>query len=373
MVETILGAAALLSAGINIWQWLAARRFPLHARAAQRDFAPGLTLFKPLKGADDETPVCLESWLAQDYSGPVQILFGVADPNDPVCEIVRDLKKLYPDRDVDLVICNPILGANAKVSTLTYLESKAKHPFWVVSDADVFAPEDLLSEIAHEFRNDETALVNCFYKLEPPASAAMLWESVAINADFWSQVCQSNSMKPMDFALGAVMAARRTAVEKIGGFRSLLNQLADDYQLGHRIAATDGRIRLSSVVVECREKPKNFREVWKHQLRWARTIRVCQPVPYFMSILANMTLWTIAWIAVNGVTPAARVLLILRVLTAMSNQARLTDGRRAAEAVFAPIKDLLQFAVWVCAFSGSTVTWRGETFRVLRDGELVRA
>ena len=27
--------------------------------------------------------------------------------------------------------------------------------------------------------------------------------------------------------------------------------------------------------------------VWKHQLRWARTIRVCQPVPYFFSLLSN--------------------------------------------------------------------------------------
>lgn len=373
MLGAILGAAALVSAGINLWQWLAARRFPIHQRAPLTGFTPGITLLKPLKGADDETPVCLESWLAQNYSGKVQVLFGVADANDPVCDIVRELIGLYPDRNLELVICQPIRGANAKVSTLTYLEEKAKHDFWIVSDADVFAPEDLLAQIAQQFQRAVTSLVNCFYTLSPPTNPAMVWESVAINADFWSQVCQSNSMKPMDFALGAVMAVRRSALEKIGGFKPLLNQLADDYQLGHRIAKAGGKIELSPCVVECREAEKTLREVWSHQLRWARTIRVCQPAPYFLSILSNSTLWTLAWICVEGFVPAARVCLILRVLTAIQNQARLTGQQeRGAEAIFAPIKDLLQFAIWLCAFTGSKVTWRGETFRVGAGGELTR-
>src|SRR5688500_11063363 len=105
MLEMVLGAAALLSAGINIWQWIAGARFPLHKRSGRREFSPGITLFKPLKGADDETPVCLESWLAQDYRGPVQILFGVASASDPICDVARDLIKMYPDRDAELVIC----------------------------------------------------------------------------------------------------------------------------------------------------------------------------------------------------------------------------------------------------------------------------
>lgn len=371
MLGAILGTAALVSAGINLWQWLAARRFPIHRRATPSGFAPGITLFKPLKGADDETPVCLESWLAQSYGGEVQVLFGVADENDPVCEVVRELIGLYPERDLELVICNPIRGANAKVSTLTYLEARAKHDFWIVSDADVFAPEDLLLQVAQQFERREVSLVNCFYALSPPSNAAMVWESVAVNADFWSQVCQSNSMKPMDFALGAVMAVRRSALKEIGGFTSLLNHLADDYQLGNRIAKAGGRIELSPVVVECRESEKTFREVWRHQLRWARTIRVCQPAPYFFSILSNATVWTLAWAVVEGFSPAARMCLILRVLTAVQNEARLTAQReRGVEAIFAPVKDLLQFGIWLCAFTGSAVEWRGQKFRVGRGGEL---
>src|SRR4051812_272731 len=132
MLSAILGTVAVVSAGINIWQWIAAGRFPLHRRvgtntpSASLAVPPdGVTLLKPLKGADDETRACLESWFTQDYRGPLQILFGVADANDPVCEVVRDIQKQHPDCDAQLVICDPILGANAKVSTLTYLEKKA--------------------------------------------------------------------------------------------------------------------------------------------------------------------------------------------------------------------------------------------------------
>src|SRR5687768_618241 len=178
MLSAIFGSIALLSAGLNLWQWWAGWRFPLHRRAGKRDFTPAVTLFKPLKGADEETYACLESWLTQDYRGPVQVLFGIADPRDPVCEIVRDLRDKFPDRDIQLVICEPLLGANAKVSTLRHLQKEASHPFWIISDADVFAPSDLLSEMMPKFEGNDVALVNCFYSLPPAKSIAMLWENI---------------------------------------------------------------------------------------------------------------------------------------------------------------------------------------------------
>ena len=373
MLAAILGLIAVLSAGINIWQWWAAGRFPLHKGTGRRDFAPGVTLFKPLKGADEETSACLESWLRQDYPGPIQVLFGVADPRDPVIEIVRDLRDKYPDRDTQLVICDPILGANAKVSTLRYLQKEASHPFWVISDADVFAPPKLLLETIQKFQPAEVGLVNCFYRLPPAKSMAMLWENIGVNADFWSQVCQSNSMKPMNFALGAVMAVRRGAIEMIDGFHPLLNHLADDYQLGRRLADSGRKIELSNIVVECREGPKSFVEVWRHQLRWARTIRVCQPGPYFASILSNTSVWAAFWLIASPESRLAPFCFFIRIITAMHNEFRLTRSfAQAMEALLTVPKDFLQLLVWLCAFVGNTVVWRGEKFRVKRGGELVR-
>ena len=370
----ILAALALLSLVLNLWQWLMAVRFPLHRRAADTSHAPGVTLLKPLKGCDAETAACLRSWFQQDYAGPVQVLFGVATEDDPVCTLVRELLAAHPERDAQLVICRESLGPNAKVSSLAQLESHARHEVLVVSDADVWVPPDLLANLVAPLREAQTGLACCFYQLAQPANLAMRWEAIATNADFWSQVLQAQSLKPLDFALGAVMATTRKQLAGIGGFRALVDYLADDYQLGHQIATQGARIALCPLVVECRSAPMTTREVWAHQVRWARTIRVCQPVPYFFSILSNATFWPLLWLAVQpGWRVAAVVVgcLILRWAAAWYCERKLGGRTQPRSWWLAPIKDLLQVAIWALAFVGNHVTWRGRRFRVTGGGRLV--
>jgi ceramide glucosyltransferase len=219
-------------------------------------------------------------------------------------------------------------------------------------------------------------LVCCFYRLANPTTLAMQWEAIATNADFWSQVLQSRSLKPIDFALGAVMATRRRRLEEIGGFAGLVDCLADDYQLGNRIARRGYSIAISPVVAECWSAPMGWAAVWKHQLRWARTIRVCQPVPYFFSFLSNASFWPLLWLIVRPAAPVvacAFVCLLFRVLTALNLQQRLTRNRPPyAWGWLVPIKDLLQAAIWLLAFMGDRIEWRGVRMRLRRDGTLVR-
>jgi ceramide glucosyltransferase len=271
----------------------------------------------------------------------------------------------------------------------------------IISDADVHVPPDFLANVVSPLREDNVGLVSCFYRLANPATLAMQSEAIAINADFWSQVLQAQSLKPLDFALGAVMATTRGCLESIGGFEALVDFLADDYQLGNLIARRGGRIVLSPVVVECRESPKNWRAVWQHQLRWARTIRVCQPLPYFFSILSNATLWPLLWLiasfpssrettyttTVSGVTAVIAVefdllpkallfvpaIWLARILTAMYQASKLTRSHsHRAFYWLVPIKDLLAAVVWALSFLGNSVEWRGQRYRVRRGGKLGR-
>ena len=401
ILNLIFSSLALLSFALTLWQWLVARRFPLHQRVgdiqsspnpsrSRREEAltqPPLTLLKPLKGCDPSTEDCLRSWFTQQYTGSVQILFGVAAADDPVCGIVRQLAQEFPDRDTQLVVGTPLAGANAKVTKLVELERLAKHALLVISDADVRVPPDFLANIVAPLcglppklaGTQVCGLVCCFYRLANPTTAAMQWEAVAINADFWSQVLQSRSLKPIDFALGAVMATRRQQLEEIGGFAPLIDCLADDYQLGNRIARRGYSIALSPVVVDCWSAPMDWVAVWKHQLRWARTIRVCQPAPYFFSLLSNATLWPLLWLGVRpGSATLACVLVgcLVRILTALDLQHRLNQvpipGGRASwrYAWIIPVKDLLQAALWLLAFLGNRVEWRGKRMRLRPDGSL---
>lgn len=378
-LNLILAVLAWLSFALALWQWVAARRFPLHRRVTDLSFAPAITLLKPLKGCDATTAESLQSWFNQNYAGPAQILFGVADASDPVCTIVRELIEKNPGRDAQAVVCAESPGANGKVSTLVQLVRLAKHELILVSDADVRVPPDFLANIAAPLRDSKVGLVNCFYRLANPATTAMRCEAVAINADFWSQVLQSTNLKPPDFALGAAMLTRRKLLEEIGGFAAWVNCLADDYQLGHRIAQRGHRIALCPVVVECWDAPMNWCDVWKHQLRWARTIRVCQPVPYFFSILSNATLWPLLWLIASLVWSKtlcapliAVVCLLIRIVLAQNLQRRFMQSRdNIAPPWLAPVKDLQQAAIWAGAFLGNTVEWRGQKMRLRRDGTLI--
>ncbi len=393
IASIILAALAVLSLLLNLWQWLAARRFPLHERVTDKNFTPPISLLKPLKNCDAETGRCLESWLKQNYSGEVQILFGVASADDPVCSLVRKLMAENLQVEAELILCAESFGANAKVSTLVQLQRKARHEIIVISDADIAVPNDFLANVVAPLRDVNVGLVNCFYRLANPQTLAMQWEAIAINADFWSQVLQAKSLKPIDFALGAVMATRRENLKTIGGFESLVNFLADDYQLGNRIARAGKKIILSPVVVECWERPMNFREVFAHQLRWARTIRICQPLPYFFSILSNATLWPLVWLVYelfavflaiqkyehdttfviwhpHPIFFAPLVLIAIRILIAMELQRRLTKKYSWIFAWLVPIKDLLGAIVWALAFFGNKVEWRGERYKILRSGKL---
>ena len=405
-----------------LWQWCVAWRFPLHRRVKAAPFSPGVTLLKPLKGCDEMTEDCLRSWLAQEYAGPRQVLFGVAEADDPVCPVVRRLLKEFPDAEAQLVVCGPPAGTNLKVSKLVELERLARHELVIISDADVKVPPDCLANMAAPLAEAKVGLVSCFYRLANSPTPPMRWEATAANADFWSQVLQARSLKPLDFALGAVMATRRRQLVEIGGFQALADCLADDYQLGRRIAQRGYRLELSPLVVECWSAPTGWVAVWKHQLRWARTIRVCQPAPYFLSILSNPTLWPLLFLAVNPTGPVLLFSLACwaaRIAMALDLQARLGASpqskvhspqstvhspqstvhspqstvhspqstvhspqskvrswevggwRRVRGGWLALLKDLLQAAIWLLAFTGSSIEWRGRRMRLRRDGTMV--
>lgn len=380
LLKAIFAALAILSFALLLWQYFAARKFPLHQRIASAAFSPALSLLKPLKGCDATTAASLETWFRQDYPGLVEILFGVASADDPVCAIVHELMQKYPKTDAQLLIRGETTDANAKVSTLIQLERAAKHDLILTSDADVRVPPDFLGNVVAPLRRPETALVNCFYRLANPATNAMQWEAIAVNADFWSQVLQSQTLRPLDFALGAAILLRRKSLEAVGGFQAIANCLADDYQIGNKIAKHGGHIALCPVVVECWDAPMNWRDVWKHQLRWARTIRVCQPLPYFFSILSNATLWPLLWLiaalifAKTWCAPLTAIaFMLIRVALAQNLQRRFLESRQdPAPFWLVPVKDLLQTAIWVATFFGNTVEWRGQKMRLRRNGELER-
>lgn len=373
--EFVFLTLAIISAVIMVWQFKVAVAFPLRRKIYAPASFPSITILKPLKGADNFTEDCLRSWLDQVYNGKLQFIFIVDSADDPSAKICEKLAKERPGLDVLILVNKMKHGSNSKISKLVTVEKEIKYDIVVVSDADVKASSDLLSSSAGLFSNQEIGLVCSFYYLANPENFAMKLEAVAINSDFWSQVLQARSIKPMNFALGAVMMIRRTALEKIGGFKSVVNKLADDYWLGRLISESGWKVEVSPMPVALYHQKSDLADVLSHQLRWARTIRVCEPVPYFFSVISNSTLWATLYFATASNSMTA--LLILGVILAMRTafavilSSKLVNKPPKIWNFCIPvIKDLAQAIIWALAFCGNRVKWRGKTYKVFKDGSM---
>jgi ceramide glucosyltransferase len=337
--------------------------------------SPGITVFKPVKGLDRESRECLQSFLTQDYQ-PYQVLFGVADPADPVVPLLNELRRETPPGRLEIIFCPEHLGHNPKVSTLCQLEPQARYDLLVVADGDVKVGPDFLSRMAAALQEPGVGLVSCPYRAGESRSLGSWLEALTISADFIPSVAVAHYVEGIRFALGAALAFTRTALERIGGFAALGDYLADDYQLGWQIHQAGFQVKLLPYVVETVNPRLSFRDYLAHQLRWARTYRVCRPLGYFAYGITHTLVVSLALALASGLASwalgLAAATLTLRLGLAWCSEVVCLGGRLTLPAFcLVPVKDLLAFFLWLSSFLGNTVVWKGQRFRLTREGRLV--
>jgi len=337
---------------------------------------PTVTILKPLKGLDVDLYENLSTFCRQDYP-TFQIIFGVADANDPAVQVVRQLQAHYPSVRIDLIVDGRIYGTNYKVSNLHNMYRVAKYDVVVIADSDIRVRSDYLRRLVTPLDDPQVGLVTTLYRAVNTGGLPTLVESLFINTDFSPMVLVARIVEKPTYAFGATMALRRSTLDAIGGFLPLANYLADDYHLGHRVAERGYRLALSDVVVETVLAVGGWRRLFDHQLRWARTYRNCRPGGYFASLLTHGTLWATLNLLYNHCSPlaclAAAAVYAVRISVARTIATRyLQAPLRWSEAFMVPLKDLFVSCVWALCFAGDTVHWSGHEFRVLRGGQMVR-
>ena len=339
-------------------------------------FLPPISILKPLKGTDPEIYESFRSHCLQDYP-EYEIIFGVSDPNDPAVESVKALQREFPDRRIQLVVSEKILGANVKVSNLAQMLTGARYDHLIVNDSDIRVEPDYLRRVTAPLANSQVGLVTCLYRGVPGATLGSRLEALGISTDFCASVLVARQLEGgIHFALGSTLAFRRVELDKIGGFTSFVDYLADDYELGKRIAGLGLTVNLSDVAVETYLPSYRLREFFAHQLRWARGIRDARAGGYLGLIFTFGLLWALLALMASGGAPWAfitlAITLLLRFAAALVvGRGVLQDRQILKDAWLIPLRDLLAVAVWFASLGGHTVTWRGDRFR-LKNGKLSR-
>lgn len=340
---------------------------------------PPMTVLKPVAGAEPNLDANLRSFCAQDYPD-FQILFAVRDARDPAIPIVERLVAEFPHRGAALVVDPTVIGTNYKMSNVFNLMRLVRHDLLVVADADCRIGPTYLADIAAAFADPRVGAATCIYKGTPlrPRLADRLG-AMFINEWFLPSVLVALLHEPLRYCFGATMAVRRDVLQSIGGFRALASYLADDYMLGHLVAAKGHKVALARHVVDITVDEGSLAGLVRHELRWARTMRTVRPVGYALSGLTDAIPLTILWGAVMGfVRPDLLTTDLLLLAGAVGLRVGLHYAARArlnlvgpAMPWLVPVRDLLTFAIRVMSFTGRRVAWQNRDFIVQADGRMV--
>jgi ceramide glucosyltransferase len=302
--------------------------------------APPVTILKPLCGEEHELYDCLRSFCDQIYP-TFQIVFGVSEPNDSAVGAVRKLQREFPLRDIQIAIDPRQHGSSRKVSNLINMMPLARYDLLVIADSDIRVTRSYLAKIVAPLLDPGVGIVTCLYRGSPRRGLWSLLGSLFINDWFIPSVRVAALSGSRSFAFGATIALRREVLAGIGGFKSIVNQLADDYRLGELTR----RMGL-------------------------RTIRAVRPVGYALSFVTfGVPVAALGAVLAAGATPALAMLGTTAMLRVMLHW----DVRKPGSALclfVLPLRDTLSVSLWALGFLTRRVRWRDDRYQVSRDGSV---
>jgi ceramide glucosyltransferase len=298
-------------------------------------------------------------------------------------ETVHALQAEFPQRAIRLLECPERLGTNGKVSTLAQMQGAARHDFLLVNDSDITVGPRYLERVMAEFAPRaegaaEVGLVTALYRGRAHGTLASRLEALGIATDFQAGVLLSRMIEGgLRYGLGSTLAVRREALERIGGFAALKDHLADDYELGARVAQAGYGVALAGEVVETSVPGYGWRGFADHQLRWLRTVRDARPAGYAGLIFTHGLMWAALNVVASGVSLWSVWLLALSLFLRLGLAMQVGTGVLGDRQVLPwlwllPLRDAVAMGLWVAGFAGNTIVWRGERFEV-KGGRLFKA
>ncbi len=368
----LIALFAAASAGL-LYMALGAALAPPGARSGRSSgrAEPAVTILKPLHGMEPGLLENLVSFCDQVYSGPVQIVFGVARPDDAALAVVEQLRAMYPHQALEVVIDDRVHGTNPKVSNLINMSARIAHDIIVMADSDIRVRPDYLSRLVRRLERRGGVVTAPYYGI----STGSLWSKLAqlnIDGHFLPGVLVGARFSLSRPCLGSTIALHRSSLVAIGGFEAIADCLADDYEIGALAAERGEPVSLLHFAVGHVCDEKSFAELWRHEVRWAMTIRLVDPVGYFGWIITHsFPLALIAW-ALGGeeiaICLAAGALACRGVLIYAIERGY---GLPPRPYWLIPLRDLLSFAVFAAGFVARDLSWKGRRYTLMSEGNLI--
>ena len=377
----VLGLAGLLTSTVftgmvaaGVLRFLRERRRMEVARPEA--FAPPVSLFKPLHGAEPDLGSHIATFFEQDYSGEYEILFCARRLDDPGMEIARVVAARYPLVPARFLAVEGPPFVNAKVSSLERMEAFAAHDIFIISDSDVRVTPEYVREVMSDFRDPQVGAVTCLYRGIAEEGIWAKLEASGMSVEMTAGVLAADLVEGMQFLLGPTMAVRRAAVRRMGGFAKLGPYCSDDFLLGNWVAALGYKVCLSRHVIDHIVLNLTFLTSMKHQIRWMKSTRFSRPKGHFgtgLTFSVPFGMLACAAAVLLHHDALGEGLLLYAVLSRMA-LALLVAGSVVRERALLrtmllyPLRDLMGFIFWAASYTSGTILWRGQLYRLGEHG-----
>ncbi len=327
---------------------------------------------KPLCGHDPGLLENLLSFADQDYP-EFEIICGVQNSEDSAIPVVERLKGERPRVPIALVIDSARRGRNLKVANLMNMLPAARHDRLVMVDSDMRVPPSFLATVTAPLQDPSVGLVTSLYRgrAADPSLASMLGAQY-INHVFLPQAVLGEVLRPGRGCFGASIGITRETLQAIGGLEAVADALADDNALGSAVRRIGKRIVLSNLIIDDWVSERSVTDLFRHELRWALTIRGVAPWGYLGSMITHPLAMAVLAACLDGFGTVSLGVLAVALLGRFA-MVRATDralGLEASSLWLVPLRDLLSFGVFLASYFTRTVAWRDRKFHVDRQGQL---
>lgn len=348
-----------------------AARFARQNCAQVSDLEP-VSLIKPLYGAEPELVENLASFSRQVYNAPLQIVCGVQSSTDSAVEIVNQVKTEHPDVDLTLVSNAARHGENPKISNIINIMPFVRNGIIILSDSDIRVDAHYVGRVVAALQQPGVGLVTCLYRGRAVSGAWSRLAAAAVDLHFLPGVLVGTALGLAKPCFGSTIALRAETLQRIGGFDAFADTLADDYTMGEAVRGLGLEVAIAPFVVGHTFAETSFAELFAHELRWVRTIRLVDPWGYAGSIVTHPLPFALAALVLSGfsITAGIFVVMTLACRTLLSIQVAGIPGGSGSSIALVPVRDLLSFVVFVVSFVSGKVSWRGRRYEINADGSM---
>ncbi|WP_242539965.1 bacteriohopanetetrol glucosamine biosynthesis glycosyltransferase HpnI [Trinickia mobilis] len=367
----VCGTAAILGIAYTLLATVLIGRFFARSSAEPASYPP-VTIVKPLHGEEWALLDNLSSFCQQDYPGPMQFLFGVHDSEDPALKTVDELRRLYPEADIAVVVEARLYGPNRKISNIVNMLPQARHNMLVFADSDVSVGPHYLRHVIGELQKPGVGLVTCVYRGQPDPGFWPRLSVKATNYQFLPSVVTGLALGLARPCFGQTIAMRRETFDKIGGFAQFVHHLAEDHAIGEAVRKIGEKVVIPPFAVSHACVENSAAKLLAHELRWSRTIRTIDPIGHLGSALIHPFAFAMLAVLLSGGAgwswAVAGAALLARFTLKWQTDRALRQPH--VDLWLQPVWDIVSFMIFVASYFSTRVVWRGFRFKVDGNGLL---